>query len=44
MYLRNTCYTADQHSKALYIDIAPPSLTDLRPLEPHEDVLAAMAT
>jgi hypothetical protein len=43
MYLRNTFYTADQHSKALDIDIAPPSLTDLRPLEPHEDALAAMA-
>ncbi len=39
MYLQNTFYTADQHSKALDIDIAPPSLTDLRPLEPHEDAL-----
>jgi hypothetical protein len=44
MYLRNTFYTADQHSTALDIDIAPPSSTDLRPLEPHEDILAAMVT
>ena len=42
-YLWNTFYTANQHSKALDIDIAPPSLTDLCPLEPHEDALAAMA-
>ncbi|KAL3779516.1 hypothetical protein HJC23_011152 [Cyclotella cryptica] len=43
MYLRNTFYTADQHSKALSLDITPPTLADLRPLEPHEDVLTAIA-
>ena len=43
MYLRNTFYTADQHSTALSLDIAPPTLADLRPLEPHEDVLTAIA-
>ena len=42
MYLRNTFYTADQHSKALDIDLAPPSPMESRPLEPHEDALAAM--
>jgi hypothetical protein len=43
IYLRNTFYMADQHLKALDINITPPSLTDLCPLEPHEDALAAMA-
>ena len=43
MYLWNTFYTADQHSKALSLDITPPTLADLRPLEPHEDVLTAIA-
>jgi hypothetical protein len=41
MYLRNTFYTADQHSTALHLDIPPPSSTELRPLEPHEDALTA---
>ena len=43
MYLRNTFYTADQHSQALSIDITPLSLAEMRPLEPHEDVLSALA-
>jgi hypothetical protein len=43
MYLRNTFYTADQHSKALSIDITPPTTADTRPLEPHEDMLGALA-
>jgi len=43
MYLRNTFYMADQHSKALALDLPTPSLEDLRPLEPHEDALSALA-
>ena len=43
MYLRNTFYTADEHSKALGLDLPPPPLSALRPLEPHEDALSAMA-
>ena len=43
MYLRNTFHTADQHSKALSLDIPSPALSDLRPLEPHEEALSAIA-
>jgi hypothetical protein len=34
MYLRNTFYTADEHSKSLSLDLAPAALR--RPLEAHE--------
>jgi hypothetical protein len=33
MYLRNTFYTADEHSKSLSLDLAPPA--HRRPLEAH---------
>lgn len=36
MYLRNTFYTADEHSKSLSLDMAPPA--HRRPLEQHEAV------
>ena len=44
MYLRNTFYTADQHSNALNLDIPSPSLSELCPLEPHEEALSTLAT
>jgi hypothetical protein len=42
MYLRNTFYTADEHGKALDLEITP-ATTDRRPHEEHELLLAAAA-
>jgi len=39
MYLRNTFYTADQHTQALTLGLDPPARGDARPLEPHESFL-----
>jgi hypothetical protein len=44
MYLRNTFYMADQHSRALDLGLLPPPLAESRPLKPHKDALIAMAT
>lgn len=41
MYLRNTFYTADEHSKSLSMDMAPPP--QRRPLEDHEAALQMIA-
>jgi hypothetical protein len=43
MYLRNTFYIANKHTKALTLDIPPPTPLEHRPLEPHESPLAATA-
>jgi hypothetical protein len=43
MYLRNTFYTADQHTKAITLGLDPPDRSIARPLEPHESVLCARA-
>ena len=43
MYLRNTFYTADQHTKAITLGLDPPKRGYARPLEPHEELLCASA-
>jgi hypothetical protein len=43
MYLRNTFYTADQHTKAITLGLDPPDRSIARPLEPHESLLCAGA-
>ena len=44
MYLWDTFHTVNQHSNALSLDILPPSLADTRPLEPHKNALADLAS
>jgi hypothetical protein len=44
MYLRNTFYTADQHTKAITLCLDLPDRSTARPLEPHESFLCAGAT
>jgi hypothetical protein len=39
MYLCNTFYTADQHTKAITLGLNPPDRNVSRPLEPHESLL-----
>ena len=39
MYLRNTFYTADQHTKAITLGLDPPDRRIAWPLEPHESLL-----
>lgn len=39
MYLRNTFYTADQHTNAVTLGLDPPTQELARPLEPHEAIL-----
>ena len=41
MYLRNTFYTADQHTKAITLGLDPPDISVTHPLEPHEVLLGA---
>jgi hypothetical protein len=41
MYLRNTFYTADQHTKAITLSLDPPDRNVSRPLKPHESLLRA---
>jgi hypothetical protein len=43
MYLHNTFYVADKHTKALALDIPPPNPCERWALEPHEALLAAAA-
>jgi hypothetical protein len=44
MYLQNTFYITDTHSKAIDLALPPPTLTDRHPPEPHKIVLStAMA-
>jgi hypothetical protein len=43
MFLHNTFYTADQHTKAITLGLDPPDLGIARPLEPHESFLCAGA-
>ena len=43
MYLRNTFYVADAHSKALDLCIQPPTAADRRQPEPHEIILSTAA-
>jgi hypothetical protein len=43
MYLQNMFHIANQHSKALVFNIAPPSLADCRSLEPHKLIFATSA-
>jgi hypothetical protein len=43
MYLRNTFYTADQHTKAITLGLDPPNRSIAQPLEPHESFLCARA-
>ena len=42
MYLRNTFYTADDHTKALDIGISPQQPSDFRPAEYHETFIAEL--
>ena len=44
MYLRNTFYSADQHTKAITLGLDPPTREYTRPLEPHEELLCTGAT
>jgi len=39
MYLRNTFYTADQHTNAITLGLDPPIRRLVRPLEPHKTLL-----
>jgi hypothetical protein len=39
MYLHNTFYTADQHTKAITLGLNLPDSNVTRPLEPHESLL-----
>jgi hypothetical protein len=41
MYLCNTFYMADQHTKAITLGLNPPARGHARPLEPHEELLCA---
>jgi hypothetical protein len=43
MYLRNTFYMADQHTKAITLGLDLPDRSIARPLEPHESLLCAGA-
>jgi hypothetical protein len=43
MYLRNTFYTADQHTKAITLGLNAPNRSAARPLEPHEVLLCTDA-
>jgi len=43
MYLRNTFYTADQHTKAITLGLDPPDCSIVWPLEPHESFLCTGA-
>jgi hypothetical protein len=43
MYLRNTFYTADQHTNAITLGLDPPDRSIVWPLEPHESFLCAGA-
>ena len=40
MYLRNTFYTANQHTKAITLGLDPPPWGLAWPLEPHESILS----
>ena len=40
MYLRNTFYTADQHTNAVTLGLDPPAQELARPLEPHEAIIS----
>jgi hypothetical protein len=44
MYLRNTFYTADQHTAAITLGLDPPSGDITRPLETHETILGVGTT
>jgi hypothetical protein len=44
MYLHNTFYTADQHTKAITLGLNPPNRNVSRPLEPHESLLRKRVT
>jgi hypothetical protein len=43
MYLRNTFYTADDHAKALDLELSPHTSAERRQLEEHELIFAAGA-
>jgi hypothetical protein len=43
MYLRNTFYMADQHTKAITLGLDPPDRSIAHPLKPHESFLCAGA-
>jgi hypothetical protein len=43
IYLGNTFYTADQHTKAITLGLDPPDHSLARPLEPHKSFLCAGA-
>jgi hypothetical protein len=40
MYLRNTFYTADQHTNAVTLGLDPPTQGLTRPLEQHEAIIS----
>ena len=40
MYLRNTFYTADQHTNAVTLGLDPPAQELARPLEPHKAIIS----
>ena len=44
MYLRNTFYTADQHTNAVTLGLDPPIQELARPLEPQESIIHTDAT
>jgi hypothetical protein len=44
MYLCNTFYTAEAHTKAITLNINPPTAEELQPLEMHEHYLSTGAT
>jgi hypothetical protein len=43
MYLRNTFYTAKDHTSALALDFAPTTADETRPLEAHEQLITTAA-
>jgi hypothetical protein len=43
MYLRNTFYTAEQHTNAITLGLAPPIQKLMRPLKPHESIICTDA-
>ena len=43
MYLRNTFFTADQHTNAVTLGLNPPVQELARPLEPHESIIRTAA-
>ena len=43
MYLRNTFYTAKDHTSALALDFTPTTEDDRRPLEAHEQLISVAA-